>query len=190
MRLHCPYAVDNFGPGCWYELGRFQWHQSIKPTQNFTIIKLICASPMKQCFSLKSVLIDMVFLAARDPSTPSTGNVHCIFPAARDILIVMLNREIILFDIEFGQPIYSFRLPNSYTPFLKILGVSGQGVSVGGGIDGGIDDIHCMHEVRNEHQEFCSLKGLLIQPIGGFWLLSVCSELENSQKSYYILCAK
>ncbi|GMH43999.1 hypothetical protein BSKO_11933 [Bryopsis sp. KO-2023] len=83
---------------------------------------------------------------AVEPSGKNAINVHCVFPAPRDLLLVMLSREIILFDIEFGQPVSSFRLPLTHRPFLRILSTSGRGVSAGGGIEGGIDVIHCLHE--------------------------------------------
>lgn len=74
------------------------------------------------------------------------SNMQCVFPATRDILLVMLSKEILIFDIEFGQRVASITCPPNRKPFRQILGIHGAGYSAGGGIEGGIDEIYCLHE--------------------------------------------
>ena len=56
--------------------------------------------------------------------------------------------QVVVFDLEFGQPAASTVLPTSKAPFRDILGCFGHqriGKSV---TEGGIDLLYCSHQVR------------------------------------------
>ncbi|CAD7702710.1 unnamed protein product [Ostreobium quekettii] len=76
----------------------------------------------------------------------SSGSVHCAFPAQRDVLVVMLARELLFFDLEFAHPVSTIALPASRRKFQRILAINGEGIQRGGGVPGGMQTIHCLHE--------------------------------------------
>ena len=80
-------------------------------------------------------------------------NLHCLFPHMQHTLLVMLGTEILIFDVEFGQPLGSIPLPKGYKPFKKLLGVYGHSTSYGAGLTGGTDSIYALHEVRPIYTE-------------------------------------
>jgi hypothetical protein len=51
------------------------------------------------------------------------------FAATRDLLVVLLPRELLVFDLELGQPAASSALPPARPPFSGLLGACGEGVS-------------------------------------------------------------
>jgi hypothetical protein len=59
--------------------------------------------------------------------------------------VLLLPREVLLFDTALGAPASSTVLPNSLAPFSSLLGVYGSGVCQGGGDDGGVDFLYTMH---------------------------------------------
>jgi hypothetical protein len=59
---------------------------------------------------------------------------------------VLLARELVVFDLELGQPACSKPLGGGRQPFSHLLGVFGEGVSQGGGDEGGCDLVYCGHE--------------------------------------------
>eukprot|EP00210_Caulerpa_lentillifera_P005055 g4828.t1 len=83
-------------------------------------------------------------------SSPSSqkiaSNLHCLFPHTENTLLVMLSDEILVFDVEFGQPLSTIVLPNGLKPFKKLLGVYGDSISYGNGLGGGMDTIYALHE--------------------------------------------
>ena len=61
------------------------------------------------------------------------------FCASRDLLVVLLRREILIFDLELGHPAASSPLPAGRPAFAGLLGVFGEGVTqVRGGPGGGV----------------------------------------------------
>ncbi len=57
------------------------------------------------------------------------------FCATRDLLVVLLPKELLIFDLELGQPAASSSLGAGRVPFSSLLGVYGEGVSqVGRGL--------------------------------------------------------
>ena len=81
------------------------------------------------------------------------SNLHCLFPNAENTLMVMLSTEILVFDVEFGQPLGSIPLPKSYKPFKKLIGIYGHTTSYGAGHTGGIDTVYALHEVPQRTSE-------------------------------------
>lgn len=83
-------------------------------------------------------------------STPSSqktpSNLHCLFPNTENTLLVMLSDEILIFDVEFGQPLGTIVLPSGLKSFKKLLGVFGDSISYGNGLRGGIDRVFALHE--------------------------------------------
>ena len=67
------------------------------------------------------------------------------FTASRDLLFVLLARELLIFDLELGVPAATRNLPSSRPAFSGLLGVYGRGVSLGGGDEGGSDCVYCSH---------------------------------------------
>lgn len=82
--------------------------------------------------------------AAKLPSS-----MHCLFPNIENTLLVMLSTEILMFDVEFGQPLGSIPLPKGYKPFKKLVGVYGCSISYGTGQSGGIDTVYALHEASS-----------------------------------------
>eukprot|EP00884_Botryococcus_braunii_P018245 jgi/Botrbrau1/5103/Bobra.0128s0014.1 len=68
------------------------------------------------------------------------------FSTSQDLLYVLLPREIIVFDLEFGQPAASTTLGASRSPFKSILGSYGHGNAGRGLHGGGIDLLYCSHQ--------------------------------------------
>jgi hypothetical protein len=61
--------------------------------------------------------------------------------------ILFMGFQVIVFDLEFGQPAASTTLPASRSPFKSILGSFGH-ASAGRGLHGGgIDLLYCSHQV-------------------------------------------
>lgn len=65
----------------------------------------------------------------------------------QNTLLVMLSTEILIFDVEFGQPLGSIPLPKGFKSFKKLVGVYGYTASYGTGCTGGTDSIFALHEV-------------------------------------------
>ncbi|GFR52352.1 hypothetical protein Agub_g14896, partial [Astrephomene gubernaculifera] len=73
------------------------------------------------------------------------GLVGLRFCATRDLLFLMMPREIVVFDTELGAPAASRPLPPGRPPFSCLLGVYGRGVSAGGGDEGGCEGVWAAH---------------------------------------------
>ncbi|GBF90134.1 hypothetical protein Rsub_03267 [Raphidocelis subcapitata] len=67
------------------------------------------------------------------------------FCASRDLLVVLLRRELLVFDLDLGHPAASSPLPAGRPAFAGLLGVFGEGVSQGLGDEGGIDYVYTTH---------------------------------------------
>jgi hypothetical protein len=63
----------------------------------------------------------------------------------RGLLVLLLPREVLLFDLAMGAPAASTALPANLAPFNSLLGVYGSGVCQGGGDDGGVDFLYALH---------------------------------------------
>lgn len=59
--------------------------------------------------------------------------------------MLLLPREVLLFDTALGAPASSIVLPTHLAPFSSLLGVYGRGVCQGGGDDGGVDLLYTLH---------------------------------------------
>ena len=78
--------------------------------------------------------------------------------------------QVVVFDLEFGQPAASSSLPASRPPFRDILGCFGHQAIAKDVTQGGIDLLYCSHQVRcctsqhhHHHQNqsptpYCSLR--------------------------------
>ena len=74
------------------------------------------------------------------------GSLACAFSGVRDILFVVLDREIIVFDLELGRPVVSTPLAASIRPnFKDILGSYGYTSGESEGETRGIDMVLCSH---------------------------------------------
>lgn len=67
------------------------------------------------------------------------------FSATRDLLFVLMARELLVFDLELGVPASSRSLPQSKAAFAALLGVYGRGTCVGLGDEGGADVLLTQH---------------------------------------------
>lgn len=59
--------------------------------------------------------------------------------------MLLLPRELLLFDLELGSPASSSPLPSNMAAFSHLLGVFGAGVCQGLGDEGGLDFAYCAH---------------------------------------------
>jgi hypothetical protein len=59
--------------------------------------------------------------------------------------VLLLPREVLLFDTALGAPASSTVLPTNLAPFSSLLGAYGSGVCQGGGDDGGVDFLYTLH---------------------------------------------
>ena len=75
----------------------------------------------------------------------SSGSLRCALPGVRDLLLLVLQRELILFDLEYGQPASSTSLSKSMPAFDSVLGSYGHGVGGKSPLEGGIDVLYCSH---------------------------------------------
>eukprot|EP00775_Hariotina_reticulata_P009224 gene9224-9389_t len=79
-------------------------------------------------------------------ATPSSSSsLQAQFAVSRGLLLVLLPRELLLFDLDLGAPAASSPLPPGRSPFSHLLGAFGSGVCQGGGDEGGIDFAYCLH---------------------------------------------
>eukprot|EP00798_Chlamydomonas_sp_ICE-L_P003894 gene3894-13964_t len=76
---------------------------------------------------------------------PPTPTFQAVFTVTRDLLFVLLSREMLIFDLELGVPAATRNLPASRPAFNCLLGVFGRGTSHGGGEEGGSDFVYCSH---------------------------------------------
>ncbi|KAG2490001.1 hypothetical protein HYH03_011468 [Edaphochlamys debaryana] len=83
--------------------------------------------------------------AAGGTSSTSGSVFAAAFAASRDLLFLLLPREIIVYDTELGSPASNRQLPPGRPPFSHLVGVYGSGVTAGGGDDGGCDWVLAAH---------------------------------------------
>lgn len=80
------------------------------------------------------------------PSSSTTNSrLQALFTVCRGLLVLLLPREVLLFDLAMGAPAASTALPANLAPFSSLLGVYGSGVCQGGGDDGGVDFLYALH---------------------------------------------
>lgn len=60
---------------------------------------------------------------------PAPLSLQARFCASRDLLVVLLPRELLVFDLDLGQPVSANALPPGRPLFGGLLGVFGEGVS-------------------------------------------------------------
>ncbi|KAK9863395.1 hypothetical protein WJX84_011255 [Apatococcus fuscideae] len=108
----------------------------------------------------KGTLVEMRLAAAsRDKAEQQTYKVdmssskpndvlRCCFSTCCDLLYVLLPREVVVFDLEFGQPAASSSLPNVKTQsnFKDILGCYGHASCGRTLAEGGLDILLCSHQ--------------------------------------------
>ncbi|KAK9829709.1 hypothetical protein WJX72_007460 [[Myrmecia] bisecta] len=79
-------------------------------------------------------------------NSKANDTLRCCFSTTRDLLYVMLPREVVVFDLEFGQPAASTTLQSARPAFRDILGCFGH-TDVGRGVaEGGVDLLYCSHQ--------------------------------------------
>jgi hypothetical protein len=83
--------------------------------------------------------------AAEGKASAGSSTLQALFPVAPGLLVLLLPRELLLFDLDLGQPAASTPLPASMPAFSHLLGVFGGGVCQGGGDEGGLDFAYCAH---------------------------------------------
>ncbi|GAX81979.1 hypothetical protein CEUSTIGMA_g9407.t1 [Chlamydomonas eustigma] len=85
----------------------------------------------------------------RDPHThiASAASMSAKFLPYKDMLLLLLPRQIVIFDLELGIPAAVQTLSGGprQPPFSSIMSVLGTGVCNGGGDEGGCDHLHCLH---------------------------------------------
>jgi hypothetical protein len=84
-------------------------------------------------------------LTADNKASGSSSTLQALFPVGPGLLVLLLPRELLLFDLDLGQPAASTPLPSSMAAFSHLLGVFGGGVCQGGGDEGGLDFVYCTH---------------------------------------------
>ena len=55
--------------------------------------------------------------------------------------------QVVVFDLEFGQPAAGTPLPASRPAFDKVLGCYGHAAVAAGPLQGGVDLLYCSHQV-------------------------------------------
>jgi hypothetical protein len=104
---------------------------------------------------------------SQGPKSPSTstvsssgsGRLQALFTVSRGLLVLLLPRELLLFDTALGAPAASTVLPANMSAFSSLLGVYGSGVCQGGGDDGGVDFLYTLHtggcaHTRSHHDTY------------------------------------
>ncbi|KAK9845287.1 hypothetical protein WJX81_002462 [Elliptochloris bilobata] len=82
-----------------------------------------------------------------DVSASKPGDAfRAAFSCTRDLLFVLMPREVIVFDLEFGQPAASTPLPKSRPAFRDVLGCFGHRTAGRGLHDGGVDLLYLSHQ--------------------------------------------
>jgi hypothetical protein len=79
------------------------------------------------------------------PGGGGGGTLQALFAVTRGLLVLLLPRELLLFDLELGAPAASTALAASLPAFSSLLGVFGSGVCQGAGDEGGTDFLYCTH---------------------------------------------
>ncbi|KAI3424707.1 hypothetical protein D9Q98_008096 [Chlorella vulgaris] len=74
------------------------------------------------------------------------GTLRCAFSRTQDLLFLLLQREIIVFDLEYGQPAASTQLAGSRAPLEDLLGCFGHAAAGKSMYEGGIDLLYCSHK--------------------------------------------
>lgn len=75
----------------------------------------------------------------------TAGSLRCALPGARDLILLLLQRELIAFDLEYGHPVASTSLSSGMPAFNAVLGSYGDAVAGGSPFDSGIDAVYCSH---------------------------------------------
>jgi hypothetical protein len=75
----------------------------------------------------------------------SGSRLQALFAVTRGLLVLLLPRELLLFDTELGAPAASTPCPAGLPPFASLLSVQGSGVCAGAGDEGGTDFLYCVH---------------------------------------------
>lgn len=83
--------------------------------------------------------------AQESRSSSSSGTLQALFAVSPGLLLLLLPRELVVFDLELGQPAGSTSLPPGRPVLSHLLGVFGSGVCQGGGDEGGLDFAYCTH---------------------------------------------
>jgi len=75
----------------------------------------------------------------------ASGTLKCALPGTRDILLLILQRELIAFDLEYGQPVATTSLPSRLPAFDAVIGSYGHSVAGLSPLEAGIDALYCSH---------------------------------------------
>jgi hypothetical protein len=103
--------------------------------------------------------------SAAPSSSTTSSRLQALFTVCRGLLVLLLPKEVLLFDLAMGAPAASTALPANLAPFSSLLGVYGSGVCQGGGDDGGVDFLYALHTGEDWYalRHCCYRKLLLMQ---------------------------
>lgn len=144
----------SFFPIILYIGGSIVWRRDLGPSDAFSSIQtdptdrrrvaLTTAAGAFATLRLDSPSSDRVRYQ-RFQAEITAGTLQCSFPGVRELLLLLLHRELIVFDVEYGQPAASTPLPGSMPAFDTIIGSYGHAVASVGADEPGIDAIYCAH---------------------------------------------
>ncbi|KAK9867753.1 hypothetical protein WJX84_002654 [Apatococcus fuscideae] len=117
------------------------WRQLCLCGQKGTLVELRLAAASRDRAEQQTYKVDM------SGSKPNDV-LRCCFSSCCDLLYVLLPREVVVFELEFGQPAASSSLPNVKTQsnFKDILGCYGHASCGRTLAEGGLDLLLCSHQ--------------------------------------------
>lgn len=138
-----------------YRTGGIVWRKDFGASEAFTSLQVdpldrrrlvLCGS--KGSFivlSLTNPAADKVKHQQYQVDIGTGGTLRCAFSETQDLLFLLLQRELIVFDLEYGQPAASSPLPASRAPLDDLLGCYGHAAAGKPLREGGIDVLYCSH---------------------------------------------
>ena len=137
-----------------YKSGGVVWRRDFGPSDAFNSIQADPCDRRRLVLSTAAGAFSALRLDApsadktryqRFQAEISAGSLRCALPGARDLLLLLLQRELIAFDLEYGHPVASTSLSSGMPAFHAVLGSYGHAVAGGSPLDPGIDAVYCSH---------------------------------------------
>jgi len=138
-----------------YRSGGVIWRKDLGPSDAFNSVltdpydrrRVVLSTPRGAFVALRfdAPSADKIKFQRFQAEISSSGTLTCALPGTRDILLLVLQRELIAFDLEYGQPVATTSLPSRLPALDSVLGSFGHSVAGVSPVEAGIDALYCSH---------------------------------------------
>jgi hypothetical protein len=138
-----------------YRSGGVIWRRDLGPSDAFNSMqtdpcdrrRVVLSTPQGAFAALRldAPSVDKIKFQRFQAEIAASGTLKCALPGTRDILLLLLQRELIAFDLEYGQPVASTSLPSGLPAFDSVLGSFGHSIAGVSPREAGIDALYCSH---------------------------------------------